>query len=43
MWSVFQVGGVHQMGELIKAETSGHSKRIGVDTFSGKVHVEWDP
>jgi len=31
------------MGEMIKAGGSVVSERIGVDTFGGKVHVEWDP
>jgi hypothetical protein len=31
------------MGEVIKAGESGSPERIGVDTFSGKIHVEWDP
>lgn len=31
------------MGEMIKAGESVVTERIGVDTFGGKVHVEWDP
>ena len=31
------------MGEVVKSEGTGYPERIGVDTFSGKVHVEWDP
>lgn len=31
------------MGELITQESSKPSDRIAVDTFAGKVHVEWDP
>jgi hypothetical protein len=31
------------MGEVVKAGDLGDLERIGVDTFGGKVHVEWDP
>jgi hypothetical protein len=31
------------MGEGIKAVESTIKERIDIDTFGGKVHVEWDP
>jgi hypothetical protein len=34
---------LHPMGERILAEEHPLSKAIEVETFAGKVHVEWDP
>lgn len=31
------------MGEAVQAENERRSAAIAVDTFDGKVHVEWDP
>jgi hypothetical protein len=31
------------MGEQKVMTEIAHSTRIGVDTYAGKVHVEWDP
>jgi len=36
-------GGNHLMGEMVPAEESTGIERVGVETFGGKVHVEWDP
>jgi hypothetical protein len=34
---------LHPMGESVLAEERPLSKAIEVETFAGKVHVEWDP
>ena len=31
------------MGEAIQAENNRHLSAMAVDTFEGKIHVEWDP
>ncbi|MBF0219200.1 MAG: hypothetical protein HQL49_06700 [Gammaproteobacteria bacterium] len=33
----------HPMGEAILPKKTPLSKAIEVETFAGKVHVEWDP
>jgi hypothetical protein len=34
---------VHPLGEADRVDNSSLSKAIEVETFAGKVHVEWDP
>ena len=33
----------HPMGEAIRAEYGRQPAAVAVDTFDGKIHVEWDP
>jgi hypothetical protein len=40
---VFTPDTVHPLGEADRVENSSISKAIEVETFAGKVHVEWDP
>jgi hypothetical protein len=40
---VFTPDTVHPLGEADKIGNSSLSKAIEVETFAGKVHVEWDP
>ncbi len=34
---------IHPTGEAVVAEKQPLSTAIEVETFAGKVHVEWDP
>jgi hypothetical protein len=40
---VFTPDTVHPLGEADRVDNSSLSKAIEVETFAGKVHVEWDP
>ena len=33
----------HPLGEAIRTENARSTEAIAVDTFDGKIHVEWDP
>jgi hypothetical protein len=33
----------HPKGESATVEGAGDARRLGVETFAGRVHVEWDP
>ncbi|MFV0276216.1 MAG: transposase [Parahaliea sp.] len=33
----------HPLGEAVRAENAIPAEAIAVDTFDGKIHVEWDP
>lgn len=33
----------HPEGESATVEDAGETRRLGVETFAGRVHVEWDP
>lgn len=37
------MGGIHPMGELIQRPIKDAQEAIPVDTYGGRVHVEWDP
>jgi hypothetical protein len=39
---VFTPDTVHPLGEADRVDNSSLSKAIEVETFAGKVHVEWD-
>jgi hypothetical protein len=40
---VFTPDTVHPLSEADRVDNSSLSKAIEVETFAGKVHVEWDP
>jgi hypothetical protein len=40
---VFTPDTVHQLGAADRVDNSSLSKAFEVETFVGKVHVEWDP
>jgi hypothetical protein len=40
---VFTPDTVHPLGEADRVDNSSLSKAIEVETFAGKVHVEWNP
>jgi hypothetical protein len=37
------VVGTHPVGEPASVEDAGAPRRLAVDTFAGRVHLEWDP
>ena len=39
----FAPSGVHPLGEPATVEDAGEKRRLAVDTFTGRVHVEGDP
>jgi hypothetical protein len=39
----YPFGNLHPMGEHIKTSELTENNRFAVDTYAGKLHVEWDP
>ena len=39
----YSFGNIHPMGERIQSKEITEHNRFPVDTYGGRLHVEWDP